>query len=235
MKENFVPKMNLSSKEILFKEIRYGDIMYVDLEIENEGDGLLEFEIFRIVEKKTRAREHSELQNTESPTKKKKIEAAIPSWLNINPLRGVIKSGEKKTISFRVQVNQRECQLLFLYKDLQEWLEIRTNEPEHNNSQELLIKLDYLPSCFGAALTILNQCVGKEGLSIREELQAISFEDILLLMESKTLNEFTLPVPKELHKMVNFILQEGKLKPNIFLNTGNATQAKAVREKIDTN
>ena len=35
--------------------------------------------------------------------------------------------------------------------------------------------------------------------------------------------------------MVNYILKEGKLKPNIFLNTGNALQAKFVREKIDTN
>lgn len=35
--------------------------------------------------------------------------------------------------------------------------------------------------------------------------------------------------------MLNYILKEGKLKPNIFLNSGNASQAKLVREKIDTN
>jgi hypothetical protein len=59
-------------------------------------------------------------------------------------------------------------------------------------------------------------------MSIREELQRTSFEEIMLLMESRRLNDFTLPVPKEMHKMINYILKEGKLKPNIFLNTGNA-------------
>ena len=134
-----------------------------------------------------------------------------------------------------MQINQREAQLLFLYKDLEEWISIKTNEPEPNNRRDISIKVAYLPSCFGAALPILNQCVGKDGLSIREELALISFEDILILMESKSLNNFTLPVPKELHKMVNYILHEGKLKPNIFLNTGNALQAKVVRDKIDSN
>lgn len=35
--------------------------------------------------------------------------------------------------------------------------------------------------------------------------------------------------------MLNFILDYGKFKPNIFLNSGNAHHAKSIREKIDTN
>lgn len=35
--------------------------------------------------------------------------------------------------------------------------------------------------------------------------------------------------------MLNFILEYGKSKPNIFLNSGNAHIAKNIREKIDTN
>lgn len=35
--------------------------------------------------------------------------------------------------------------------------------------------------------------------------------------------------------MLNFILDHGKCKPNIFLNSGNAHHAKSIREKIDTN
>ena len=54
-------------------------------------------------------------------------------------------------------------------------------------------------------------------------------------MDSRKMNDFTLPIPKELHKLVNYILQEGKLKPNIFLNSGNSAFAKVIREKIDTN
>lgn len=54
------------------------------------------------------------------------------------------------------------------------------------------------------------------------------------MLDSKQLNTFTLPIPKELYRLVNFIMQEGKLKPNIFLTSGNAAQAGQVRDKIDT-
>jgi hypothetical protein len=52
------------------------------------------------------------------------------------------------------------------------------------------------------------------------------FEDILVFMETRRMNDFTLPVPKEMHKMVTFILEYGKKKSNIFLNSGNAHMAK---------
>jgi hypothetical protein len=45
----------------------------------------------------------------------------------------------------------------------------------------------------------------------------------MALIESRRLNDFTLPIPKELHKMLNFILDYGKCKANIFLNSGNAS------------
>lgn len=129
-------------------------------------------------------------------------------------------------------------------KDLEEFIQIKTNEPYQvkANETELVtqgkvihVKCNYLPSCFGAALSLLNQCVGANGMSLRDELSKIESDDLLLLLESKRLNEFTLPVPKELYRMVNFILQEGKLKPNIFLTSGNASQSRLVRDKIDTN
>ena len=56
----------------------------------------------------------------------------------------------------------------------------------------------------------------------------------MVLMESRRLNDFTLPVPKELYRMLNFILEHGKYKANIFLNPGNAAQVRIIREKIDT-
>ena len=60
LKENFVPKNDtnnyLFTNEIIYFHLNYADTMYVDLEVENEGDGLLEFEIGRLVEKKSKAR-----------------------------------------------------------------------------------------------------------------------------------------------------------------------------------
>jgi hypothetical protein len=58
---------------------------------------------------------------------------------------------------------------------------------------------------------------------VREELTDLSFNEIIALLETRRLNDFTLPIPKELHKMLNFILDNGKYKTNIFLNPGNAS------------
>ena len=55
----------------------------------------------------------------------------------------------------------------------------------------------------------------------------MTFEDIILQMDNHV--GFTLPIPKELYKMANYVLKEGKLKADIFLTSGN------IREKIDTN
>lgn len=40
--------MKLSTNEIIFENVRYGDTAYLHLDIENEGDGLLEYEITKI-------------------------------------------------------------------------------------------------------------------------------------------------------------------------------------------
>ena len=57
----------------------------------------------------------------------------------------------------------------------------------------------------------------------------------MVYLETRRLNNITLPVPKELYKMLNYILDHGKSKPNIFLNSGSSHLAKSIREKIDTN
>jgi hypothetical protein len=90
---------------------------------------------------------------------------------------------------------------------LEEFIQLKTNEPDVINKDKFIhIKVNYLSSCFGAALPLLNQCIGKNGLSIRDELSKIDSDEVLFLLESKKLNDFTLPIPKELFKMVNFIL-----------------------------
>lgn len=122
-----------------------------------------------------------------------------------------------------------------MYKKLEEFVKISTNEPEPNNKYDIYVGCNYLRSCFGAALSILNQCTGTKYKSIREELQNLTFDEILLYIENRRLNDFTLPVPKELHTLLDFILEHGKYKPNIFLTSGNASLAKNIREKIDTN
>ena len=50
----------------------------------------------------------------------------------------------------------------------------------------------------------------------------------------KELSAFSLPVPRELHRLLTFILREGKTKPNIFHSSGNLSLSRAIREKLDT-
>jgi hypothetical protein len=45
-------------------------------------------------------------------------------------------------------------------------------------------------------------------------------------MESRRLNKFTLPVPKELYQLLNYILKHGKTRPDIFLASGNLQLSK---------
>lgn len=85
--------MKLSSTEIIFNDVRYGDTAYLHLEIENEGDGLLEYQITKIKDPEIRSALNQ---------KEKKRKYHNTAWLMISPLRGVIKSGEKKQITFRI-------------------------------------------------------------------------------------------------------------------------------------
>ena len=62
----------------------------------------------------------------------------------------------------------------------------------------------------------------------------MSNEEITTILETRRLSGFSLPVPKELHKMINFIIENGKMTSNIFLSSGNASSQRAIREKLDT-
>ena len=50
---------------------------------------------------------------------------------------------------------------MFLYQDITEFVRITTNEPDSSSLKHTMkISCKYLRSCFGAPLSILNQCVG---------------------------------------------------------------------------
>ena len=75
-----------------FKCISYGDLHTQTLVFENEGDGLLEFEIARVNENsKLIGGKNKNLNNN--------------SCLKIEPLRGVIKAGEKMNINVKLEIS----------------------------------------------------------------------------------------------------------------------------------
>lgn len=84
--------------------------------------------------------------------------SAPSSCLTIEPLKGVIKAGEKISVSVKLEISQREAQLLFLYRDLSETIDIVTNEQqlEVGNRHSVTVSVLYLRSCFCAPLFILN-------------------------------------------------------------------------------
>lgn len=85
LKENFVPKMVLSTEEVDFGGVSYGDNKTITLDIENAGDGLLEFDITKL--------------SSSSPGD---LHKQTVKWLSIEPLRGVVKAGEKAGIHFKL-------------------------------------------------------------------------------------------------------------------------------------
>jgi hypothetical protein len=95
---NFVPKLKIifpTEKEnpsVEFNCISYGDLHTQTLVFENEGDGLLEFEIARVNESsKLVGGKNKNLINN--------------SCLTIEPLRGVIKAGEKMNINVKLEIS----------------------------------------------------------------------------------------------------------------------------------
>jgi hypothetical protein len=81
--------------------------------LENEGDGILQFDI-------TTGHEVGKLLGNNK--------SLSNSCLTLEPLKGVIKAGEKITVTVKLEIGQREAQLLFLYRDLSETIDINTNE-----------------------------------------------------------------------------------------------------------
>lgn len=82
-----MPKLVLSTQDLTVPQgLSYGDIKTLSVELENAGDGLLEFEINRIKS----------------------------SWLAAEPKRGVVKAGEKVQITFTITIGQREAQKMFM-------------------------------------------------------------------------------------------------------------------------
>ena len=98
MKDNFVPKLKIiypsesENPSVEFNGISYGDLHTQILVFENEGDGLLEFEIARVNESsKLIGGKNKNLINN--------------SCLTIEPLRGVIKAGEKMNINVKLEIS----------------------------------------------------------------------------------------------------------------------------------
>ena len=151
LKENFVPRLTLTTEQVDFKDVSYGDSKTQEVEICNAGDGLLEFDLAK----------------------------GPASWLSVEPIRGVVKAGEKLKISFRLQIQIKEAQMMFMNKQVAESVTINTNEPEAAR-RTIPVTVSYLRSCFGAPLGLLNQCVGlpvapgQRAKSVRDELQPLN-------------------------------------------------------------
>ena len=94
LKDNFVPKLKISQTDINFTDLSYGDSQTITLDFVNEGDGLLEFDISKISPLSVIGGAKNEFGST---------------CLIIEPLRGVIKGGEKIAINVKLQISHREA------------------------------------------------------------------------------------------------------------------------------
>jgi len=83
-----VPKLRVSQTEINFTDMSYGDSQTIILEFLNEGDGLLEFDIGKL--------------SSESLIAGGKSSEFGSTCLTVEPLRGVIKAGEKVHVTIKM-------------------------------------------------------------------------------------------------------------------------------------
>ena len=57
----------------------------------------------------------------------------------------------------------------------------------------------------------------------------------MLSLDNNSFSNLRLPIPKELHRLANFLLLHAKTKPDLFLTSGNLSLSPHLRSKLDLN
>jgi len=220
LKAKAVPKLVLDKKDIVVSGVKYGDRKEVYVELKNEGEGILNFEI----------------------AKSREVPHSTHEWLKLSQTYGYVLPGSSLFLKLEVIINKEEARLIFDSPNtLQETLLLSTDETSSGQKYEIKLRCEGLPSCFGASLTALNQCLR----SVREEMLENSPKSRRESLTStpispsnsiqKTSNDGLLPLPKEVYKMTNFLVKKGVKSEGIFTMTGDPQEMEKIREALDLN
>ncbi|KAF9453377.1 DNase I-like protein [Macrolepiota fuliginosa MF-IS2] len=141
-----------------------------------------------------------------------------PEWLSIQPVTGMILSGEKIEIALTIQMDNRVAASLNLGpRDLSGTLILHT---VLGKDHFIAISGEYLPSCFGNKLSTLIRLPGP----------------IRSLASSKDLRPENHPLnaPREVMRLVNWLMGSDKPPKNLFLVSPDETTLDTIRECLDT-
>ncbi|KAI0672159.1 DNase I-like protein [Trametes maxima] len=142
-----------------------------------------------------------------------------PSWLRIEPMTGLVLSGEQAEISLTVYVDETSApQLNMGVTRLEETLVLHT---ALGRDHFVAIAAEYERTCFATSISWLVRLPGPV-----RELKSPAAD---LLPEDRGVN-----APREIMRLVNWLMSNATDIDGLFLTRGDAQLVQQIRENLDT-
>jgi len=191
-----IMKVNLQT-EHTFVDVKFGEPKTITFEVINIGQVYAEFEFANRVE---------DADDDQVSYSKK--------WLKIEPLRGRVAVGSKKTITLTAHV-ARETVEEVTKSGMEDFLIFRLVQ---GGDAFITIFGNYCPSCFGQTIEKL--------VKIRQPISRVNLNDI-------PTPEAALSLPKEVWRMIDYIYKFGLDTPQLFKQKGIASEVSEIRDCLD--
>ncbi|KAJ3431393.1 hypothetical protein M0812_03074 [Anaeramoeba flamelloides] len=200
------PDASVSTNQIDFLDCRYNIIKKDSFILKNKGRGLVQF---RFMPK----------NNTNQISE---------PWVHVTPARGMINPAGEMEIFVQVQINHDTIGELYQNsKSKYEIEDILVLHLENSKDHFIVVRASYEKSCFGMSL---NSLVSLKNPIKKAEIIGEEDENGNQNVEK---NNFSLFIPKELWKLVNYIYENCLDYPGIFMQQGFSEENKKIRDILD--
>ena len=211
LENDSLPLLSVQTNQLLFAPIRYLIPQTKIITVENIGHVIASW---RFV---------SKIQGGELCKK----------WLWVEPRGGILVPGEIQNIHFTIYVDSGSSSPLNIGEDgLEDILILHT---ESGKDLFMSISADWVTSSFGADLNVLGSLKSR---AIRDTsidtLSTLSYQFKNLPQQVTHSSSCTDSIPKELMRLVEFLLLHGTMTPNLFLTAGDRDICGYLRECLDT-
>jgi len=180
-----------------FNDVKFGEPKTIMFEVVNVGQVVAEFEFANRLED----------QHDEEVSYSKK-------WLKIEPLRGRVAVGSKKTITLTAHIKRDSVEEV-TKQGMEDFLIFRL---ARGGDAFITIFGNYCPSCFGQTIEKL--------VKIRQPISRVNLNDI-------PTPETALSLPKEVWRMIDYIYKFGLDTPQLFKQKGIASEVSEIRDCLD--
>jgi len=144
----------------------------------------------------------------------------IGSWVSITPNSGSIDAKDMLQLEFSMLLTHIHMQKAAVSPACLSCIFVLSVEEGSDHFIE--VKCDFLPSAFGAAIEDLKRIVGP--------VRSLSTS----IQETAKLSTAELPLPKELWRLLEYIVANGQTASELFACAGEEEEEQSVRESLDT-